>query len=235
MKHIKNWLNINESKEITLDEYIKNQRDEIEDVFLDLIDSGIFDKYDDDEFEEENKTYFAISHDFEQVENFDSLEGLKYNMEIIKKKEKILEDIIVPLKRIEFLKYDWSVEIDENSINVIVFYKKKDYTLTDAFGGKTRMDYVNESIMKKVMKDDYNLDFFKSYYIAATSGYYGKNAETRLHFRGEITDNTFEKIRKDLSDLEKIDRQERITKPFKDYNIDLVRWEDQFMITIKMS
>jgi hypothetical protein len=233
MKHIKNWNKIFES-DLPLEKYIKNQQDVIEDIFLEDIDQGIC------EVEKEEERYFLITYTFEKGEDFGDINGLKGYIKSLDVKKSLLERLEYNIKRLEQLGFEWKVETDvENEyLNFVVFYKKKEYTLTDAFGGEKRMSFVDDSVMKKVMKEKYGLHYINHRYEKATTGYYGKNDTFTLYFKGKITDENFEKIQKDLSQLKKIEEYTNGTQreliPFRDYNIKLIRWDGSQMFAINI-
>lgn len=236
MKHIKKWNKIFES-DLPIEEYIKNQQEVIEDIFLEDIDEGIC------EVEKSEERYFLITYTFEKADNFGDINGLKDYIKSLDSKKSLLERLELNIKRLEQLDFEWKVEIDEEHeyLNFAVFYKKKEYTLTDAFGGEKRMSFVDDSVMKKVMKEKYRLHYVNHRHEMATTGYYGKNETFTLYFKGKIRDAEFEKVQKDLSKLEKREEYanggERVLNPFRDYNIKLIRWDgsQMFAISIEMS
>jgi hypothetical protein len=230
MKHLKKWNKVTESTELPIDQFIKNQQDVILDIFVDEIDNNLF------EFNTDEERYMSLTCYLDTIDDFDKLETLENNIKKFKKRAEILENLKVNIKRLESRNFNWSVEFDDDYLNFIVFYNKKEYTLSDAFGGEKRMSYIDNSVMKKVMKEKYGLNFTSHRYDPPTSGYYGKNAKFLLYFEGSITDEKFKELQQDLSKLKKIEGSIKVT-PFYEYNIELIRWDNypQFGIKIKIN
>ena len=217
MKHLRR---IFEAKDLSDSE--KTQKEEIEDSFLQYIDTE--DCYVEDEPNgfEDNNTHLLISFPkgstlgVNDMSEFDSL---------IKEEEEniiLLKKIKTCLSRVEYDGYTWAFEQDDDSFHIKVFYKNTKLTLEDAFGGKGSMNRVDINMMKTVLKRDYNIEFDSYRDSPSTSGFYGKRAEVYLYIKKPINnDNKF------IVDLKNIIKEIRYTSGKMDlrkafYNVELI-------------
>lgn len=108
----------------------------------------------------------------------------------------LLKKIRVSLLRLEKIGYDWGMDFDNDGFHIKVFYKETQLTLADCFGGEKRMRSVDEPIIKKYMKQHYNLEYSSSFYREATQGYYGKRAEIVIYFKSQVPQKLVEDLKK---------------------------------------
>ena len=108
----------------------------------------------------------------------------------------MLKKIRVSLLRLENMGYTWAMSFDEDGFHIKVFYKDTVVTLADCFGGEMRMRSVDEPIMKRYMKDNYNLKYNSSHYTSETGGYYGRRANIMIYFNNQVPEKLVEDLRK---------------------------------------
>ena len=108
--------------------------------------------------------------------------------------------------------YTWTFQhSDDFSEYYVRVYGKNEFTLEDCFEPHRP---ANDSILKRVLKSKYNIDFNKSTFEKGRSGRYGNNTSVILHLRTPISEDN--PLFKDLRDLQrKSDSEGRESKPLK--------------------
>lgn len=215
MKHIKSINKIFESKDD-----IKTQQDLIEDIFIYEIDEKIF------KVNKNEKRYFSLTCDFNEIDSFNDLNGLEKNLAELNKRSEIIDSLKDNIKKLENFKFEWAAKISEENqyLNLIIFYRQKDYVLSDAFVKDQDVLYIDDLTMKKVMREKYNLDY--SWHKYETN--IRNRKKFHLFFKGHISEEKFQMIQMDLSKIEKVKLSNGVEKkwtPFREYNIDYSNWD----------
>jgi hypothetical protein len=189
MKHLKKF-NENINKNV--------QKEEILDILSYMLDEPNF--YLNERDEEENK--INLSFTYEQYKPIEPINLTSDYEDFIKYKTEVVEfyqSFLSSLKRFTEYGYEWAFETDDDVFYLTVFYKDNIQNLIDAFNYSN----INAPILKNVLKRDYNLNLLSHNYIAATSGYYGKNAYFIISVNGNIDDYTWNRLSHDLISLKK--------------------------------
>jgi len=183
----------------------EDQIEDIESVFTEYLDQ----KYTTDDGEEYSICYLETKESPQyvlvRIENYidaATITDLKDFDKIYQERVdylNMLKKIRVSLTRLEGMGYNWAMSFDEEGFHIKVLYKDTVVTLADCFGGESRMGSVDEPILKRYMKDNYNLKYNSSHYTPATGGYYGNRANIRIYFNGQVP----EQLVKDLEKLNK--------------------------------
>lgn len=152
----------------------------------------------------------------------------------------VIEKIRPSLKRIDYYNFSWSLSISNEEIRIKIFRNNDKITLSDAFGGSRNMRTVDDSIMKKVLKEKYNLTYNSHSYSPETRGY-GQSAEFILYLSEIIEDN--HPILDDIRNLEREYENWSTSMPMGTYKIikekafrevSVLRWEKTSGIKIKL-
>jgi hypothetical protein len=166
-----------------------DQYEIVEDYFLHLLDEQ------DENSEEgpiwfemddagESETYCVFRTFYNWNNKAHSLEAFTDFIEAENKKLAYLNGLNTILKRLTSAGYNWEFEEDEGSSTVLIYYKREteetlEYALEPLIkGGRA----VHESVLKRVLKNKYNLTLQSTNYTPGTSGYYGNNPQFMLWF-----------------------------------------------------
>jgi hypothetical protein len=217
--------------------HLKKIFEDKKDEFIEIIESIFSDQIDDDtaHINKKNKDDLTIYLSKEGCPDAGptSIEEFNDYIQSMKNDAIYLEKIRPSLKRIEYYNYSWSMSITNEDVVIKVFKDNDKITLNDAFGGIKRMTSVDDSIMKKILKEKYNLTYHSHRYTPETRGYYGRNAEFLLYLSEIIEDN--HPILNDIRNLE-YEYESRSTsrreKAFREVSV--LRWENSSAIKIKL-
>lgn len=205
-------------------ENLKDQIDDVENIFdyyVDNYDCEVTEGEDSDPF-----IYVNIYFQMEKNKNASSIKEFDNLLEINNSKIKFLEGIKTTLKRLDYLKYNWILEIDDTSIAIKVIKIGSTPKLEDALGGAKWLCSVDDGIMKKVCKEKYGLKYYSHKSEKAIPGYYGKNAQILLYFAEVLDDNN--PLISDIKNLKKDGRNAF-------FNVQLLKWSGSRMSAIQMN
>ena len=175
-------------------ESIDNQKEDIESVFSDFLDETYkaFDgeSYPVCEIEDSDSRYMSVSiykdtsvnNVVNNISEFDDMLNSK-NKEL-----EFLKKVKTCLIRLNYLKYKWAMNNEEDSSEfyISVYYKDIKLCLADAFGGEEQMRNINENVMKEVFKEAYNLTYLSYTHQPGRSGYYGSKAVLYIQIKESI-------------------------------------------------
>jgi hypothetical protein len=163
-----------------------DQYELVEDYFLHLLedqndDDPIYCEMDD---ADESDTYCIFRAYYNWNNNADNLEDLADFISIQNKKMSYLNGLNNILKRLTGAGYSWEFVEDEGSSSVVIYYKRdEEETLELALEPlKKGQNAVHESILKRVLKEKYNLTLQSTNFTPGTPGYYGRNPQFILWF-----------------------------------------------------
>ena len=225
--------------------HLKKIFEDKKDEFIEIIESIFSDQIDDDtaHINKKNKDDLTIYLSKEGCPDAGptSIEEFNDYIQSMKNDAIYLEKIRPSLKRIEYYNYSWSMSITNEDVVIKVFKDNDKITLNDAFGGIKRMTSVDDSIMKKILKEKYNLTYNSHRYTPETRGYYGSNAEFLLYLSEIIEDN--HPILNDIRNLEYEYESRSTSMPVDTYQtrrekafreVSVLRWENSSAIKIKL-
>lgn len=132
----------------------------------------------------ESRTYCIFRAYYNWTNNADNLEDLADFISIQNKKMSYLNGLNNILKRLTGAGYSWEFVEDEGSSSVVIYYKRdEEETLELALEPLTKgHNAVHESILKRVLKEKYNLTLQSTNFTPRTPGYYGRNPQFLLWF-----------------------------------------------------
>jgi len=197
----------------------------------------------------DNESYIKISlyKDYlrDTANNMDDINSISNDYKLA---SDFINKLKIPLSRIEYLGYDWTLEILEGAIIIKILREPRGLSLYDAFGGIFNMRTVEPGIIKRVMKEKYNLKYSSFDKREGTSGYYGKRSEINIYFMEKIPTKTHDltpnhplyiaedhQILKDLKELERRNERypdERPQRAF--YSVRAHNWERFGMIVLEL-
>lgn len=213
------------------------QLEDIEDIFLEYTDGG-----------ENAKGYIETGDKNIIISIYKDLpENISCNItdfnNLLKNQENnllFIKKIRPSLLRLDYLKYEWTLAIYDEEITIRILKTNNKLTLQDAFGGESRMNHVDEGIMKKVLKRDYDIDYSNSIFKPSTSGFYGKRAEISIYLSENIYEDN--KLIKDLKEAKRIYKYtsslvkgEQVEEKIAFYKIEITNWDNRSMIKIEVS
>ena len=213
--------------------HLKKIFEDKKDEFIEIVESIFSDQIDDDtaHINKKNKDYLTVYLSKEGCPDAGptSIEEFNEHIQSMKDDISVIEKIRPSLKRIDYYNFSWSMSIANEDVVIKIFRNKDNITLSDAFGGIKSMRSVDDSIMKKILKEKYNLTYFSHRNTPETRGYYGSNAEFLLYLSEIIEDNN--PILNDIRNLE----HEYNTKREKAFGeVSVLRWENSSAIKIKL-
>jgi hypothetical protein len=186
---------------------IDDQKQEILEIFLDMLDDEeIMEDSDNDQF-----IHFSIYVD--EPTTMHDISDVDETINIYNNFQNKLENLKMQLNRLSDLNYLWEIEIEGTQINLIVWYNDLEPTIKNAFGTKDRL-FINTPIIKKVLKDDYNLTYLGYEHAKGTDGRYGSNPHFDIYVQENISDDVISKIEKEIKSIEKQTGPNYIEKPF---------------------
>jgi len=180
----------------------EDQFEDIESVFTEYLDQ----KYTADDGEEYSDCYIEkdVSDQFISITissylGSPAITDLKDFDKVFKERLEyldLLKKIRTSLSRLNGMGYSWTMDFNEDGFHIKAFYKDTVITLTDCFGGEKHMRSVDEAILKRYTKDNYNLNYSSYIYRPATQGYYGKRAEIVIYFSNPVPNSLIEDLKK---------------------------------------
>lgn len=180
----------------------EDQVEDIESIFTEYLDQ----KYTADDGEEYSDCYIETkdSNQFVSITISSYLESpaitdLKDFDKIFKERSEYLEllkKIRTSLSRLDGMGYSWTMDFNDEGFHIKAFYKDTIITLADCFGGEEYMRGVDEAILKRYMKDHYNLNYSSYIYKESTQGYYGKRAYLVIYFNNPVPTKLIEDLKK---------------------------------------
>jgi hypothetical protein len=232
--------------------HLKKIFEDKKDEFIEIIESIFSDQIDDDTayiaqgkkgLHKKNKDYLTVFLSKEGCPDAGptSIEEFNEHIQSMKDDISVIEKIRPSLKRIDYYNFSWSMSITNEDVVIKIFRNKDNITLSDAFGGIKSMTSVDDSIMKKILKEKYNLTYNSHRYTPETRGYYGSNAEFLLYLSEIIEDN--HPILNDIRNLEYEYESWSTSMPVGTYKterekafgeVSVLRWEKSSAIKIKL-
>lgn len=177
----------------------EDQIEDIESIFTEYLDTKYIaddgEEYSDCYISTENPKFIEIS--ITQYLSSPSISDISDFDNIYKERNdylELLKKIRTSLTRIDRMGYNWTMEFNEDGFFIKVLYKDTEVSLADCFGGESSMNHVEEAILKKYVKDKYNIEY-SSYYKPSTSGYYGHRAEFLIYFKNPVPQTLLEDIK----------------------------------------
>lgn len=178
------------------------QLGEVEAIFTEFLDEKQIldgDEYPTCEIKSEAKYIRVIIYKDECVQNANGIEDFENLVNAYDEQKAILNRLKTPLKRIDHLGYNWGIEIGECEIHIKIFHIDKDASLLDALTSNHGSVSIDPNIIKKILKDKYNVEYSSFSHSPGSSGYYGRKETIYLYLRDTITNDS--QLYKDIKNL----------------------------------
>lgn len=172
------------------------QKEEILEIFIDKIDDDLI--YHDTNDDTEQFILFHLY--FDEKTKMSNLEDVKIIKNFYSERIEIFNDLEMQLNRLNDLGYEWEMEEDNHQLFITVWFNDIEETIENAFGTKERI-FINEPIMKKVLKNNYNLTYMGYYHIKGGPGRYGSDNSYNIYIQEDVDNETLFKIEKDLKSI----------------------------------
>ena len=175
MKYLKKIFESNQEKYEIVEDYflhLLEDQDEDDPIYCEMEDAH------------ENRTYCIFRAYYNWTNNADNLEDLADFISIQNKKMSYLNGLNNILKRLTGAGYSWEFVEDEGLSSVVIYYKRdEEETLELALEPLLKgHNALHESILKRVLKEKYNLTLQSTNFTPRTQGYYGRNPQFILWF-----------------------------------------------------